>query len=320
MTVEQGINPNEPIGLSEEQTREYLEFLQFTPEEMEQIREPSLENLEVLMVRHLASAPFGNIDIHYSPDHKIIIELEHLFDKIVKRKRGGYCMELNGLFSHLLATLGYNNWLGGARVTREWTGSIANRNFSGKSHCVNLIQFDDGTVYMADVGFGGSNIVRPVLLAEGTIINGIGVEKHQLTKASLPETRRKTKHWLLQHKPEEQSPWIDLYVFFEDEVTFRDFEIMSNWTSTKEEIFMRNIVLARVIREGNKPVGRYTMFNKGIKKRLNFETNELPELQSEEERVKALKEYWEIDLSDEDRVAIKGREPEILADEVKVSA
>jgi N-hydroxyarylamine O-acetyltransferase len=34
------------------------------------------------------------------------IELSDSYDKIVKRKRGGFCYELNGTFFHLLKVMG----------------------------------------------------------------------------------------------------------------------------------------------------------------------------------------------------------------------
>ena len=35
------------------------------------------------------------------------LKTEDMFNKIVSRKRGGYCFELNGLFSWLLRSLGF---------------------------------------------------------------------------------------------------------------------------------------------------------------------------------------------------------------------
>ncbi|KAK6543775.1 N-terminal acetyltransferase [Orbilia ellipsospora] len=311
MTTEEIPNPHLPVTLSEEQTEEYLAFLKFTKDEIIEIKEPTLENLAILMLRHLSEAPFNNVDIHYTKAHKITINLDHLFNKIVNRKRGGYCMEMNLLFSHLLATLGYNVWMAPARVSRERGGDVNNRNFHGISHLINLVGFQDGRVFLVDVAYGGSNIVQPVQLVEGNVVDGVGEEKYRLLKIPLPEMRRKELHWLLQQRATPETPWIDLYMFLEVEVAIMDCEVWSYWASTKEDIFVDNILCARVIREGNKVVGRYTMFNGQIKKRLNFEVEDLPELGSEEERVKALRDYWGIELSEEDQAAIRGQAPEI---------
>ena len=50
--------------------------------------------------------PFENLDIHRG----VPIELAEpaLLDKIVRRRRGGFCCELNGAFSALLSALGFD--------------------------------------------------------------------------------------------------------------------------------------------------------------------------------------------------------------------
>ncbi len=62
----------------------------------------SLEVLSKIQVLHLMSVPFENLDIQ----NKIKINLDNLFDKIITRKRGGFCYELNGSFY----TLAKTNW------------------------------------------------------------------------------------------------------------------------------------------------------------------------------------------------------------------
>jgi len=68
-------------------------------------RTPTPENLCALQRAHLYAVPFENLDIGWQNS----IRLDHatLFDKIVTRRRGGFCYELNGLFAWLLQTLGY---------------------------------------------------------------------------------------------------------------------------------------------------------------------------------------------------------------------
>ena len=66
--------------------------------------EPDAETLADLQERHLYTVPFENLSIHLG--EPIVIEEQPLFDKIVTRRRGGFCYEVNGLFSMLLRTLG----------------------------------------------------------------------------------------------------------------------------------------------------------------------------------------------------------------------
>ncbi|KAK6348212.1 N-terminal acetyltransferase [Orbilia javanica] len=311
MTKEE-ITPSYPVTFSQAQVKEYLEFLQFTEDEIEGIQKPTLENLGVLVIRHLTIAPFSSVDIHYSKDHKVTITIDAIFDKVIRRKRGGYCMELNNLFSCLLATLGFNTWLCPSRATSNRGGDVKNRAYHGISHCVNLVEFEDGKTYLVDVGYGGAAIVRPMELVEGTVIDGVGDEQHRLIKATVPEARRKQLHWLVQHKLSPGEEWTDLYMFFEVEAILDDCVIWSHWSSTQEELFKSNILVAMVIREGNKPVGKYTLWNNIVRKNYQNELEYFP-LASEADRVKAFSTYFGIELSEEDTEAIKGRVPEIQA-------
>lgn len=69
------------------------------------------------MAYHLAKVPFENLVIHYSPHHSISLDSEHLFQKIVERGHGGYCMENNGFFSIALRSLGFDIWTVGGKVS-----------------------------------------------------------------------------------------------------------------------------------------------------------------------------------------------------------
>ena len=67
------------------------------------------EGIRTLHRAHLIAVPFENLSIHLS--EPISLAEEDLVAKIVGRRRGGFCYELNGLFALLLEALG-------ARVTR----------------------------------------------------------------------------------------------------------------------------------------------------------------------------------------------------------
>jgi N-hydroxyarylamine O-acetyltransferase len=76
--------------------------------------EPDAETLADLQERHLHTVPFENLSIHLG--EPVVLEENALFDKIVNRRRGGFCYEVNGLFSMLLRTLGYQVTLHAARA------------------------------------------------------------------------------------------------------------------------------------------------------------------------------------------------------------
>jgi N-hydroxyarylamine O-acetyltransferase len=67
---------------------------------------PTPDSLARLMGAHLATVPFENLDIHLGVP--IVLDVERLVAKIVGRRRGGFCYELNGAFSWLLEQLGFS--------------------------------------------------------------------------------------------------------------------------------------------------------------------------------------------------------------------
>ncbi len=75
--------------------------------------------LDLLIRAHLQSVPFENIDI-YDRRLPIPLGIPALFDKIVTRRRGGYCFELNGLFMALLSALGFSCYAVAAWRTAAW--------------------------------------------------------------------------------------------------------------------------------------------------------------------------------------------------------
>jgi N-hydroxyarylamine O-acetyltransferase len=75
---------------------------------------PDATGLAALHRAHLRTVPFENLDI--AAGVPISLELPDVYDKIVNRRRGGYCYECNGLFGWLLAELGYPVMLLSARL------------------------------------------------------------------------------------------------------------------------------------------------------------------------------------------------------------
>jgi len=75
---------------------------------------PNVAALARLQMGHLLSVPFENLDIPRG--RALSLDPADLFDKIVVRRRGGFCYELNHLFSLLLGALGFEVELVSARV------------------------------------------------------------------------------------------------------------------------------------------------------------------------------------------------------------
>lgn len=108
---------------------------------------PSIELLGALHEAHQLAVPFENLDIHRGVP--ISLDPDDLYTKIVERRRGGFCYELNGLFAMLLDSLGFAVTLLSARVTRA-TGGFGPE----FDHLALRVDLDEP--WLADVGFGDS--------------------------------------------------------------------------------------------------------------------------------------------------------------------
>ena len=108
--------------------------------------EPTADTLMALHRAHMLAVPFENLDIHLG--RRNLLDPEHVFDKVVRRRRGGWCFELNGLFALLLETLGYT-------VTRHAASVVLSDPPSPDfAHLTLRIDLDEP--WIADVGFGDS--------------------------------------------------------------------------------------------------------------------------------------------------------------------
>jgi N-hydroxyarylamine O-acetyltransferase len=108
---------------------------------------PSLETLDKLILAQLRSVPFENLDI-FDAETDIRLDIDALYDKIVTRRRGGYCFELNAMFMSLLKSVGFDCYPVMVRVVWMSTG------YTPISHRAGIVTID-GTRYFCDVGFGG---------------------------------------------------------------------------------------------------------------------------------------------------------------------
>ena len=115
-----------------------------------------IETLRQLHVAHLRAVPFENLSIHTG--EPIVLEDSALFEKIVKRNRGGFCYELNGLFAALLRELGYKVGMLSAQVA-----NAAGEFSPDFDHMALIVNLDEG--WLVDVGFGDS-FIEPLLIDE----------------------------------------------------------------------------------------------------------------------------------------------------------
>jgi N-hydroxyarylamine O-acetyltransferase len=106
---------------------------------------PDAAYLQELQRSHLRSVPFETLSVHLG--ERIRLAEEALFDKIVARRRGGFCYELNGLFADLLTALGYE-------VTRLAASVYTGESLGPPLDHLALRVIADDLPWLVDVGFG----------------------------------------------------------------------------------------------------------------------------------------------------------------------
>ncbi len=123
---------------------------------------PNRGGLDTLIYRHQRSVPFETLSPHDLRE-AVLLDVDSLFDKIVLRRRGGYCFENNAAFLGLLRALGFDAFPCGCRVTRglDYPRQIRHRG--------TLVRLEE-ELYFCDVGFGGAMCPRAVPVREGEVL------------------------------------------------------------------------------------------------------------------------------------------------------
>lgn len=238
----------------------YLQRIGSTKEELA----VDLRSLRTLQRSHLLTVPFENLDIHWK--RPIVLAIDKFHEKIVNRKRGGFCYELNGLFNELLRHLGFETRLISARV------------FNGKDHgpefdhAAILVDLPEGT-YLADVGFGefAAEPLRFVTDEEQRDRSGI-FSIAQLENGAFDVRKKVDENWVSQ------------YIFDDKERDLTEFADMCDFQQYSPESHFTKKKVCSIMTEG----GRKTLAGEKLIITSGGERTEIPVTGDEEfERVLA---------------------------------
>lgn len=128
--------------------------------------DPTLDVLQQLITAHTRTIPFENLDplLGRPVDD---LSPEALTDKLVTRRRGGYCYEHNGLMGYVLQQLGFGVQRFSARVV--WTVPH-DAPVPAQTHTLLAVAPPDAPqLFLVDVGFGGQTPTSPLRLESGTV-------------------------------------------------------------------------------------------------------------------------------------------------------
>ena len=194
--------------------------------------EPTRDVLAALVAAHNRSIPFENLDPLMGIP-VIDLSADALVDKLVRRRRGGYCFEQNGVMAHVLSQLGFGVDVLGGRVVWMSDGD----ELPAQTHQALAVSVpgEDGR-YLVDVGFGGQTLSSPIRLEVGVV---------QQTRHEPYRIREHGDGLVLESEIREN--WEPLYLFSTRPFPMIDREVGSWYVSTyPESVFVRGLSVALI--------------------------------------------------------------------------
>jgi arylamine N-acetyltransferase len=255
--------------------------------------EPTAETVHALVAAHNRSIPFENLD----PVLGIpVVDLSAaaLTDKLVRRRRGGYCYEHNGLMGYVLEELGFG--------VQRFAGRVIWMNPDGplpaQTHQVLSVTVPgiDGP-FLVDVGFGGQTLTSSIRLQAGPV---------QQTRHEPYRLCERGEGFQLEAQI--RGEWQPLYMFTTRPQPRIDLEVGSWYVSTYPKSFFVTGLTAAVIKDD----ARWNMRGRRLAVHRGGETEQIT-FDSAAEVLTALVDHFGIDVADlGDRADVEARVNEVL--------
>jgi N-hydroxyarylamine O-acetyltransferase len=237
-------------------------------------REVSPATLYDVHAAHTRTVPFENLDIHLG--QPLSLDATDLFTKIVTRKRGGYCYEVNGFFALSLQTFGFQVQGLLARVLY----GFSTLPLRPRSHQLLLVTVED-EAWIADVGFGHNSLRAPIPLTPD-MIHQQGPDTFRL--------RSEAGHmWCLQKVLD--GHWHDLYAFTLEPYLPVDYIPLNYWNSTSPD----SLFTQKKICTMPTATGRIVAVDTEFKIRTQESTQTI-QARSATEYIQLLQEYFGLEI------------------------
>ena len=217
--------------------QDYLDRIGFRRE-----AQADMATVTEMMRCQLFSVPFENLDVQAGKVVSLVPE--EIVEKILRRKRGGYCYEVNGLFAMALEALGIPYQFVAARpmfypVKRP------------KTHMAIVLQVN-GEEWLCDLGFGSYGIRAPMRL------DALDVEVRQ-DFDTFVLSRASDREYLL--KARVDGEWANQYAFDLSPQEWIDFVPANYLNSTHPDaVFVQKLLVVL-----HDPAGRKILFGDTLK-------------------------------------------------------
>ncbi|GAB2595981.1 arylamine N-acetyltransferase family protein [Spirosoma areae] len=217
--------------------------------------EASVLSLQELHYHHLLSIPIENLDIHLG--REISLETDDLFDKLITRRRGGFCYELNGLFYELLNQIGF-------RVKRvSGRAYDPEKGFNPEFDHVAIVANVDGIDWLVDVGFGRRFPLYPLAIRLDEI-------QHDPSGRYMITTH--DADYLALKQQVDTGDWVIGYIFSLIPRQLDEFAPMCRFHQLSEASYFTQNKLCTLVTKS----GRITLTDNHLKQTINGQTVETP--------------------------------------------
>jgi N-hydroxyarylamine O-acetyltransferase len=232
---------------------------------------PTLETLNALAVAHAQTIPFENLDVLMG--RGVDLEPDAVFDKLVRRKRGGYCFEQNSLFLSVLTALGFDAHPLSARVRLTTPPGRT----PPRTHLFLAVELD-GQRWLSDVGVGAMTLTSAIRFMP---------DEEQPTAHETRRLVHEGDHWL--HQARLGDVWTDVYEFTGEEMPPIDREVANWYTSAHPRSHFKDVLMvARAAPDG----ARITLRNGELKRRARDGRAEARTIATAEELLAVLAEEF----------------------------
>jgi N-hydroxyarylamine O-acetyltransferase len=230
---------------------------------------PDLATLNAVHRAHVETIPYEDLDVQFGAP--VSRAADAAFDKIVARRRGGWCYEMNGLLGWALEEIGYKVERLAGGVERASRGDSAVGN-----HLVLIVTLD--RPWLVDAGFG-DGLIEPVLLKEGAFANGV---------MTCRLAQIEDGWWRYYNDPSGSAPTFDFHRDVTDEALLENGCAMLQ--THPESPFVQNAVVQRW--EG----GEHLSLRGRVFQRLSADGKHQETVNDADEYVRVLKDRFKLDL------------------------
>uniref|UniRef100_A0A674J4U2 arylamine N-acetyltransferase n=1 Tax=Terrapene triunguis TaxID=2587831 RepID=A0A674J4U2_9SAUR len=227
-----------------------------------------LETLTAIFQHHIQTVPFENLSIHCG--ETITLDLDQVYNKIVRKKRGGWCMEHNQLLSYI-----YN--------------LHQNTYASHMTHLLLKVDIDD-RAYILDGGFGVSyQIWQPMELISGKDQSQTpGIFRFTENNGTWYFEKIRRKQYIANQSFSnsdllERSECSKIYLFSLEPRTIRDFQFQCTYLQTSpDSLFTKKSICSLQTTDGLRALIGWTLIETTYNYKDNTDLVEFMTLKDEE--------------------------------------